>query len=205
VTRHGSLEERPGPDEPGDEHRRHSQGGWSQARYQRHIDMQDRRFAKEAAEAIEELIRRERAQHLVLAGDERAISVLEPELSEAARSVLDHVERISLHAGEEDVAREMAPVLAALRVAEEQDAADRALAGWRANDLGTVGVDRVAEALETGQVHELVIDEEADLDEELRGELVRQAALTSAEVVTVNGHPGLQRHDGVGATLRYRL
>jgi hypothetical protein len=68
-----------------------------------------------------------------------------------------------------------------------------------------VGIDRVAEALERGQVHELVIDEEADLDEELRGELVRQAALTSAAVVTVTGHPGLRRHDGVGATLRYRL
>jgi stalled ribosome rescue protein Dom34 len=146
-----------------------------------------------------------RARHLVLAGDERAVSVLEPELSESARAILDHVERISLHAGEDEVAREVAPVLVALRLAAEQDAADRALAGWRANDLGTVGIDRVAEALERGQVHELVIDEEADLDEDLRGELVRQAALTSAEVVTVNGHPGLQRHDGVGATLRYRL
>lgn len=205
VTRYGSLAERPGPDEPGDEHRRHSQGGWSQARYQRHIDTQDRRFAREAAEAIDQLVRRERAQHLVLAGDERAISVLEPELSEAARAVLEHVERVSLHAGEDEVAGEVAPVLAALRVAEEQDAADRALAGWRAGDLGTVGVDRVAEALERGQVHELVIDQEVDLDEELRGELVRLAALTSAEVVTVTGHPGLQRHDGVGATLRYRI
>jgi peptide chain release factor subunit 1 len=51
VTRIGGLEERGGPDEPPDEHERHAQGGWSQARYQRHVDTQDRRFAREAAEA----------------------------------------------------------------------------------------------------------------------------------------------------------
>ena len=62
-----------GPDEPPDEHRRHDQGGWSQARFQRHIDMQDKRFAKEAAAAIEALMEQEKAQHLILAGDERVI------------------------------------------------------------------------------------------------------------------------------------
>jgi hypothetical protein len=205
VTRSGTLVERPGPDEPSDEHRRHQQGGWAQARYQRHIDMQDRRFAAEAAEAIGRLVERTRARHLLLAGDERAVSVLEDELSPATAALLEHVERISMHANQEDVEEEMAPVLAALRIAEEEDAAARAVAGWRAGDLGTVGVSEVAEALERGQVHELVIDEEAEVDETLRAELVRQAALTDAEVVTVSGHPQLGRLGGVGATLRYRL
>jgi peptide chain release factor subunit 1 len=205
VTRRGSLLERPGPDEGSEEHKRTDQGGWSQSRYQRHIDMQDRRFAAEAAQAINDLVVRERARHLVLAGDERAVSVLEPELSEPSRAVLDHVERISLHAGEDQVQAEVEPVLAALRAADEQDAADRAIAGWRAGDLGLVGIDRVNEALERGQVYELVIDEEADVDETLRAELVRQASLTGAEVVTVKGHPQLQAAGGVAATLRFRV
>ncbi len=205
VTRRGSLVERRGPDEPSDEHRRHQQGGWSQARYQRHIDMQDRRFAAEAAEAIGRLVERTRARHLLLAGDERALSVLEAELSPATAALLEHVERIGMHASQDEVAAEMAPVLAALRDAAQEDAAERAVAGWRAGDLGTVGVNEVAEALERGQVHELVIDEEADVDETLRAELVRQAALTGAEVVTVSGHAQLRRLGGVAATLRYRL
>ncbi|HEX2194393.1 MAG TPA: Vms1/Ankzf1 family peptidyl-tRNA hydrolase [Candidatus Limnocylindria bacterium] len=205
LTRRGALVERPGPDEPPDEHRRHDQGGWSQARYQRHVDMQDKRFAAEAGEAISRLIERTRARHLVVAGDERAVSVLERELPPSAKAVLDHVERIGMHASTQDVAEEVAPVLAALRAAEEQDAAQRAIAGWRAGDLGVVGIDAVAEALERGQVHELVIDEDADVDETLRAELVRQAALTSAEVVTVKAHADLARLGGVAATLRFRL
>ncbi len=205
VTRRGALVEGATLDEPSDEHERHHQGGWSQARYQRHVDMQDQRFAKEAAQAIADLLDLVRARHLVLAGDERATSVLEPELPESARAVLDHVERIDIHAGTDEVESEVAPVLAALQIDEARDAADRAVAGFLADDLGVVGVDAVGESLERGQVHELVIDEEADVDETLRNELVRQAALTSAQVVTVHGHDALTRLGGVGATLRFRV
>lgn len=206
VTRRGGLVERPGPDEGTEEHQRHDQGGWSQARFQRHIDMQDRRFAREAATAIAELVTAVSARHLLLAGDERAISVLEPELPAATAAILDHVERISLHADADEVREELRPVIAALRRAESLEAADRAVAGWRAGDLGAVGIDAVAEALERGQVHELVIDEEAALDATLRAELVRQAALTAAQVVTVRGHRELTAAgEGVGATLRFRV
>jgi peptide chain release factor subunit 1 len=205
VTRRGALAERPGLDEPNAEHQRHAQGGWSQARFQRHVDMQDRRFAGEAAQAIAALLERVKARHLILAGDERALTVLEGELPPAATAVLEHVERIDMRAPKDDVHDEVKPILAALRIDDERDAADRAIAGWRAGDLGAVGIDAVAEALERGQVDELVIDEEADVDEALRGELVRQAALTAAEVITTTGHERLRQLGGVAATLRYRL
>jgi peptide chain release factor subunit 1 len=204
VTRRGSLVERPGPDEPPDEHERHHAGGWSQARYQRHIDMQDRRFAREAAEAIERLVDRVHARHLLLAGEERTISVLKPELSPALSSILESVEHIEMRAQPDEVAAEVAPILAALRESEATDAVERAIAGVRAGGLGVAGVDPVAEALEAGQVHELVIDESAELDAALRSELVRLAARTAADVVVVRDHPGLLALGGIGATLRYR-
>ncbi|HEX7171409.1 MAG TPA: Vms1/Ankzf1 family peptidyl-tRNA hydrolase [Candidatus Limnocylindria bacterium] len=204
VTRRGGLSERRGPDEGPDEHRRRAAGGWSQARYQRHIDMQDLRFAKEAAEAIDALVRREKPSHVLLAGDERAISVLEPELSGAVRPLVEHVARIGMRASADDVREEIVPILAALEEADGADAADRAIAGWRAGALGTVGIDGSMAALEAGQVDELIIDETANLDEDLRAELVRQASLTHAMVEIVRGHERLLRHDGVGATLRYR-
>jgi peptide chain release factor subunit 1 len=204
VTRRGSLVERPGPDEPPDEHERRQAGGWSQARYQRHIDMQDRRFARDAAGAIERLVDRVHARHLILAGDERTISVLKPELSPALGAILDQVEHIEMRARPDEVAAEVAPILAALRESEAAEAVERAIAGVRAGGLGVVGVDAVAEALEAGQVHELVIDESAELDAGLRSELVRLAARTAADVVVVKDHPGLLALGGVGATLRYR-
>jgi peptide subunit release factor 1 (eRF1) len=60
-------------------------------------------------------------------------------------------------------------------------------------------------ALENGQVDELVIDETAATDEELRAELVRQASLTDARVEVVRDHPGVRGFDGIAATLRYRI
>lgn len=205
VTRRGSLIERPGPDEPPDEHERHHAGGWSQARYQRHIDMQDRRFAREAAGAIERLVDRVHARHLILAGDERTISVLKPELSPALIAILDQVEHIEMRARSDEVAAEVAPVIAALRESESTGAVERVIAGVRAGGLGVAGVDAVAEALEAGQVHELVIDESAELDADLRPELVRLAARTAAEVVVVKDDSGLLALGGIGATLRYRV
>lgn len=205
VTRRGALEERPGPDEGPEEHERHDVGGWSQARYQRHIDMQDKRFAKEAAIAIERLVQREKPQHVILAGDERAIPILEAELSAAVRPLVEHVARLQMRSSVADVRAEVAPILSALEEAESQDVADRALAGRRAGDLGVTGVDATMAALEAGQVDQLVIDESASIDEDLRAELIRQASLTDASVEIVRDHVALARYEGVGATLRYRL
>lgn len=204
VTRRGGLTERRGPDEGPEEHRRRAAGGWSQARYQRHIDMQDLRFAKEAAAAIDALVGREKPSHVLLAGDERAIAVLETELSGAVRPLVEHVARIEIRANPDDVRGEIAPILAALEEADGEDAAERAIAGWRAGTLGTVGIDGSMAALEAGQVDELIIDETAEIDEDLRAELIRQASLTDATVEIVREHEELRRHDGVAATLRYR-
>jgi hypothetical protein len=167
--------------------------------------MQDKRFAKEAAAAIERLVQRERAQHVILAGDERTIPVLEDELSEVVRALVDHVTRLEIRSTGDEVRAEVLPVLAAIEDAEALDAADRAIAGERAGDLGVTGIDATMAALEAGQVDQLVIDEAARIDPDLRGELVRQAALTDAGVEIVHDHAGLARRDGVGATLRFRV
>lgn len=205
ITRRGELIERPGRDESSEEHERTDVGGWSQARFQRHIDMQDKRFAKEAADAIDHLVRVERPAHVILAGDERALSVLEPELSEPVRSLLKATTHIRMRAGEREIHEEVAPLLSALEEAASQAVAERAIAGHRAGDLGVVGIDATMAALEAGQVDELVIDEAAGMDDELREALVRQASLTHARVEVVRDHAPLRRHEGVGATLRYRI
>jgi len=205
VTRFGDLRERKGPEEPPDEHKRHQQGGWSQARYQRHVDTQDRRFAKEAADAIERLVRTEHPRHVLLAGDERSVSTLERELSEVVRPLVEHVARIEVRATLDDVRDEVRPILAALEEAQGTGVADRAIAGRRSGDLGVTGINATTAALEAGQVDELVIDETAPIDDGLRAELIRMASLTDARVEVVKDHEPLLRHEGVGATLRFRI
>ena len=205
VTRRGTLEERPGPDEPPDEHRRHDEGGWSQARYQRHIDMQDKRFAKEAADAIDRLVDVERARHVILAGHERAMPVLEGELSERVRPLVQQVIHLPMRASADDVRDEVLPILAAIEDSEARDVGDRAIAGWLAGDLGVVGIKETKTALEMGQVDQLVIDETAGPRDDARAELTRLAALTGANVEIVRDHAGLAQHEGVAATLRFRI
>jgi peptide chain release factor subunit 1 len=205
VTRHGGIEERSGRDEPPDEHRRHAQGGWSQARYQRHIDMQDKRFAKEAATALEKLVERERADHVIVAGDERSTPLYLDVLSEAVRARVDEVIHLPMRSSRDDVAAAVAPILSAIEEAEGRDVADRAIAGWLAGDLGIAGMEATRGALELGQVHELVIDDAAGIPENQRAELVRQAALTDARVEIVREHPDLAQVEGVAATLRFKI
>ena len=205
VTRRGQLLERPGRDESSEEHERTDVGGWSQARYQRHIDMQDLRFAKEAADAIDRLVALEKPAHVILAGEERALSVLEPQLTNTVRTLVKATAHIRMRAGEHEIHEDVAPLLSALEEEASQAVADRAIAGHRAGDLGVVGIDATMNALEAGQVDELVIDETAPVDDELREALVRQASLTDARVEVVRNHEGLRRHEGVGATLRYRI
>jgi peptide subunit release factor 1 (eRF1) len=205
VTRRGGLFQRDVLDEPSDEHKRHDQGGWSQARFQRHVDMQDKRFAKEAADAIEHLARIEKPQHIILAGDERVVPVLESQLPEHLKGIVDHVSRIDVHAPPDEVQNQIGPLLAALEASDDEDLADRAIGFMRAGGLGVAGIDDTMAALEAGQVDELVIDETAEMDEELRAELIRQAALMDSRVTVVREHAQLARYEGVAATLRFRI
>ena len=205
VMRRGHLAERAGLDEPAADHKRHKQGGPSQARFQRHVDEQDERFAKEAADAIEDLVRREAAKHVVLAGDERAVSAMKQALSKEVQGLIEGVERLQIIATRDQVEADVLPVLERAEAELSAGVADRVIAGVQSGALGVGGLEATMRALEIGQVDELVIEEAAGLDEELRAELVRQAALTSARVEVVGEHEGLHRLGGVGATLRYRI
>lgn len=205
VTRRGALAERGMLDEPSDSHKRHKQGGPSQAAYQRHVDEQDERFAKELAERLERLVQRESAKHVVLAGNDRAINAFRAVASKQLLALVDDVEHVEINATRKQLEQDVMPFLERAEEEGSRDVADRVIEGVRAGQLGVAGLERTMAALEIGQVDQLVIDDTSEIDEDLRAELVRQAALTSARVEVVSGHSGLRRFGGVGGTLRYRL
>jgi hypothetical protein len=55
-------------------------GGWSQARYQRHVEEFQRHHAREVAEALERLVREERVERIVVAANDVARPLLRAEL-----------------------------------------------------------------------------------------------------------------------------
>ncbi|HEX9376327.1 MAG TPA: Vms1/Ankzf1 family peptidyl-tRNA hydrolase [Actinomycetota bacterium] len=74
----GRIEERSDLDE---EHvRRHDQGGWAQARLQRHADDLRRKHLRRTAEALFEFSQRRPFDHLILAGPEEVVTEFEREL-----------------------------------------------------------------------------------------------------------------------------
>lgn len=205
LSRIGRLDEADGPDEDPVHHRRRSTGGWSQARYQRHIDKHHADFAQEAAEAIERLVDRHGAERVILAGDEVAMSPLMDALSPKVKALVGDVLRVDARAPRDEVAAEIAPVVERMEAEASAAIADQVVAAVRSDGLGVARLDATREALANGQVDVLVVDATADVDEQQRDDLIRLAATTGAEVEIVDGHAGLGRFGGVGALLRYRL
>jgi peptide chain release factor subunit 1 len=178
-------------------------GGWSQARYQRHVDNFTLQHVKEVVQALDELSRTEHIERVVLAGDEAVMPMLREQLPKHLEERM--AEPIRLETGADDhVVRDR--TLAVMRDAEARDRATRVarvLDAHAARGLGAAGVDEVREALVNGQVHELLIS--TTLDPNVAERLVVQARTTSALVTFIEDPALLEQAGGVAARLRYRI
>jgi peptide subunit release factor 1 (eRF1) len=207
VVRTGFMNEVGGPDrKDNDEYHKTKVGGWSQARYQRHVQNNREEFAKLAAEAIEQLVEREGATRLIIAGNEVGLPLLKDALSPKMTALLyDEPLRIHIRAPGDDVRAEVAPILEQLEAEQDHSLADRVVEGVRGGGLAVAGMKRTRRALEIGQVDTLVLADDVDLTEDQRDELIQLAATTSATVEVVAGHETLRELGGVGAVLRYQI
>jgi hypothetical protein len=206
VTRTGRLEEVGGPDDDSVHYRKRATGGWSQARYQRHIEKHRAEFAQEAAAEIARLVNREGATRLILAGDEVAMTPLRAALApDIAALIHGDPLRIHIRTSQDDVADEVLPLLAQAEADDACSMGDRLVQAVQAGGLAVVGLAETHRALEYGQVDTLLLDPAAEIEESMRSILIRQAAMTGADVEVVEGHPVFAELGGVGALLRYRL
>lgn len=206
VYRGGALAEGDGvDDEDEDSYHKTSVGGWSQARYQRHVDKHRKDFAEETAAALTETVHRNAAGHVVIAGDAPALTWLEEALP---RDVLDKVEdvaHIDIHADRNEIYHDIAPLLRDVEAQLGQETVERFVGEARRDGTAAVGLEGVRAALERGQVDTLLIDHYGPLDQETRADLVRQAANTGARLEVVERNDALQQLGGVGALLRYKI
>jgi peptide chain release factor subunit 1 len=120
--------------------RRHDQGGWSQANYQRHIDNLAERHLRGFVEELEHEVRRRRNATLVIACSEETRPELLGLLSADARAALAGWVRAEAHAAGAELIASVRPVLERQRVEREADLiarwhdalgeSGRASAGW---------------------------------------------------------------------------
>jgi peptide chain release factor subunit 1 len=134
-------------------------GGWSQARYQRHVGNFHLQHAKETVEELEKLMKQSNIEHLVLCGDEATIMpVLRPQLSNETEETVVAALNMSQYASEGEI-REKTHEAMRLHMAERDLACVERVIGAAkaAAGLGTLGVETTLAALSNGQVEELVL------------------------------------------------
>jgi peptide chain release factor subunit 1 len=189
-------------------------GGWSQARYQRHVRNYHLNHAKEIVEALDRIVREEDIEQIIFGGDEVIIPVLREQLPEFLATKVVDVLRIDIRTPEHAI------LSATIEAMREQDARDDAelvtdlFNQYRAGGLGAVGLHQTLEALKNGQVDELLLsaslteirgDEGEETDVFTSDELVTRATQTGAEVRFIEDPALLAEAGGVGALLRFRL
>jgi peptide chain release factor subunit 1 len=144
-------------DVKGTKTRRTSQGGWSQARFQRHIENYHQQHIKEVIEALDRIVQQEGIEQVFFAGDEVVLPLFREQLPKhLAEKVADHL-RLQAHAPVADVLSVTLDAVKRLNEQSDREKVDAAIDGYRSGGLGTVGPERTLDALVKGQVDELLI------------------------------------------------
>jgi peptide subunit release factor 1 (eRF1) len=188
-------------------------GGWSQARYQRHVEEFQRHHVKDVVETLQRIVREERVERIVVAANDVALPLFRAELPKALAERVVEVGDLDTSSPRDRILRRT------LEVTRERDARDdaervrRMLDAYRAGGLGVVGVEPTLRALANGQVHELIMAADPSrlrvgdgrTAAEVADELVAKARRTDARVTFIEDPALLAEAGGVGGLLRFRV
>lgn len=134
-----------------------SQGGWSQARYQRHIENFHLQHVKEVVDTLDRLVQQEGVTHILISCDEVTLPLLREQLPKPlAEKVVDHI-RIEAHAAAAEVLKASMAAMNKVNAKGDREKVDAAIGAYRAGGLGVVGPEDTLAALIKGQVDELLI------------------------------------------------
>jgi peptide chain release factor subunit 1 len=158
--RAGRLEEL--VDQHDDTPGRHDQGGWSQARYQRHIDKLVHDHLKDVAEVVDRQLRRLRRPRVIVVASEEARAEFENALSNEVKKAVIGWTTAEAHATPAELLGEIEPLLETWRGQQETEAVER----WREeagrNARATAGWGPTLEAASDGRVDLLLFQDGAN-------------------------------------------
>jgi peptide chain release factor subunit 1 len=149
-------------DETADVPGRHDQGGWSQGRYERHIETIVDRHLRDVADALDRSVRGVRGARVVLVGQEETRAGFESLLSNDVRSALLGWASAEAHVDSSGLLEAAKPLLDDWRVGRE----DELLARWREeaarSGRAATGWDETLQAASDGRVELLLVQDGAD-------------------------------------------
>lgn len=137
---------------------RHDQGGWAQARLQRHIQDHVQRHLKHVAETLLRVYQRRPFDHLVLAGPEEAAAELERELHDYVRRRILARVSLAMAAPAEEVLARAAELERELEERRAREAVERLVSETSSGTGRAVaGMNDTLAALEANRVEVLVV------------------------------------------------
>src|SRR5436190_4333425 len=139
---------------------RHDQGGWSQARYQRHIETLVLRHLKRVATDLDGAVRRLGAGlGIVVVAPEEARAELERELRHEVRQAIIGSTSAEAHAGPNELLEVARPFFVEARARQEHNAVERWREAHGRGERSAAGWRHVLEAASDGRVDVLLLTE----------------------------------------------
>ena len=215
-----------------DVHRRHSQGGWSQARFQRGIEKEIEDHIRRTCELLFARFQHEPFDHLILGGPSELSHRIERDLhSDLRQRLAGHLDIDVERASPEEAHRRALPVIETLERQHEQEVLGRLTEGSAPDGHAANGLDEVLELLSEQRVETLLLAQgfrarglvcpqcgrlsatgascpmdgaELQPCENVVDDAVERALSQSIEVLIVGDQRSeLERHGSIAALLRY--
>ena len=149
-------------DRGGDVPRRHDQGGWSQANYERHIDDIVERQWRDVAATLDACVRKLRGMHVVLVGTDDVRAGFEQMLAQETRACVAGWTTVEAHADPHRILAVARPVLDARCAARETEILGRWQQEAAKQGRATAGWEATLEAASDGRVDLLLAQAGAD-------------------------------------------
>ena len=147
-----------------DVHRRHAQGGWSQARYQRGIEQEVAWHVREVADRLLRAHRRVPFEHLVIVAADELRPVIVSSLHTDLTAVLTATVDADLgHATAQEIAHAIEPQIEAVRRDRERTLVAEIEQGLGTGGAAAAGLDEVLSMFEQQRVDTLVVPDRSAL------------------------------------------
>ena len=140
---------------------RHDQGGWSQARYQRHIENIVLHHLKSVSGEIDRTVRGGRRLHMVVVAPEEMRGELESKLSHEAREAIVGWAQAEAHASAGQILEVVRPLLDEARARDDQAMLERWQSERGRNSRAAAGWKQTLDAASDARVEVLLVDESA--------------------------------------------
>ncbi|GAB4280535.1 MAG: hypothetical protein Kow0092_36140 [Deferrisomatales bacterium] len=209
---------------------RHEQGGWSQGRYQRHVDDHLHRNLKRLAQHLVKWVDERRVARVVLSGPDPLLAAFDEHLPKRLRGAVCARIHIDYNATSDAIQAAALGALTEARQREDHEAVNVLLDKGLGTSRAVADPEEVAQAVAAGKVHVLYQDVGFSMagwkcfqckalgvrvplgcpvcgapveGVDLGEEFVRDTLAADGRFVSVQGHAELQRRGGVAAALRY--